>query len=84
MEDLLPLVHPDICFSLQKEVQNVPDIEFIKKSLKAIKKTNPVVAMWIKQFSKESNDRTMTALCAIVVYRMLESQQQADLLSELL
>lgn len=84
MDDFLPQVHPDIFFPLQREVENINDNDYIKKSLKAIRKSNPVVAMWIKEFSKKSKDKSMTAMCAIVVYRMLQSQQQSDILTDLL
>ena len=82
MDGLLPIVNPEICFSLQREVFNISDIQFIKKQLKLLKKKNPVIALWIKEFSKRSEDRLFTMMCALMVYRMLEIQFEVDEMNE--
>jgi len=82
MDDLLPFVNPEICFSLQREVANISDIEFVKRQLKLLKKKNPVIGLWIKDFSKKSKDRMFTMVCALMVYRMLEVQYEIDDMNE--
>ena len=64
--------------------ENGFDVEFIKKTLKKIMKNNPVVAMWIKNYSKTTKDRFGAIVCAVVVYRLLESQDEADFLNEVM
>lgn len=83
-QSALPLVMPELCYSLQKEVENMEDSKFIVKHMKELKQKNPVVALWIKEFGKTSKDRKVTMICALMVYRMLESQMECDILSDLL
>jgi hypothetical protein len=81
IETSLPVVKPETCFSIERECLGVRDVEFIKKTLKKIMKNNPVVAMWIKNYSKTTKDRFGAIVCAVVVYRLLESQDEADFLN---
>jgi hypothetical protein len=83
-EPLLPLVNAELCYSLQKEVDNVPDKKYVAQQMRALKKNNPVIALWIKEFSKTSKDRLSTMICALMVYRMLESQLECDVMADLL
>ena len=84
IETSLPVVKPETCFSIERECLGVRDVEFIKKTLKKIMKNNPVVAMWIKNYSKTTKDRFGAIVCAVVVYRLLESQDEADFLNEIM
>jgi hypothetical protein len=84
IETSLPVVKPETCFSIERECLGVRDVEFIKKTLKKIMKNNPVVAMWIKNYSKTTKDRFGAIVCAVVVYRLLESQDEADFLNEVM
>ena len=61
------------------------DIENIKKELKHIKKVNPAVAEFINKWSKEALDkdaRLHSAFCGILVYKLLESQAEADYMNQ--
>ena len=84
IETSLPVVKPETCFSIERECLGVRDVEFIKKTLKKIMKNTPVVAMWIKNYSKTTKDRFGAIVCAVVVYRLLESQDEADFLNEVM
>jgi hypothetical protein len=84
IETSLPFVKPETCFSIERECLGVRDVEFIKKMLKKIMESNPVVAMWIKNYSKTTKDRFGAIVCAVVVYRLLESQDEADFLNEIM
>jgi hypothetical protein len=81
--DLLPVVQPDTCFSVEQECLNIDDSQFVRKLYKKIKDKNPVVAMWIKNWAKKTIDPKGAAICALITYRLLESQEEADYLNEL-
>lgn len=74
----LPLVKPEICGSLDHEITGIIDEEYISKELHKIKKNNPTVYEWISRFMKQTDDPTGTAMCAIITYRLLESQAESD------
>lgn len=84
LETSLPIVKPETCFSLEREVKDLNDKDYVKKVLKKINEINPVVAMWIKNYSKKTNDRLGSIVCAVMVYRLLESQEEADFLNEII
>ena len=75
---LLPKVKPEICASMVQNIQSSQDKKFLKKELKRIKELNPSIGLWIEKFSKETKDFIGSAYCAIIVYKMLESQMEAD------
>jgi|LakMenE18May11ns_1017448.scaffolds.fasta_scaffold9958718_6 hypothetical protein len=83
-EPMLPLVQPETCFSIEKECMNVNDIDLVKKLYKQVKKKNPVIATWINAWAKKTKDRFGAMACALIVYRLLESQDEADMMNELL
>jgi hypothetical protein len=39
--------------------------------------------MWIKNWAKKTIDPKGAAICALITYRLLESQEEADYLNEL-
>jgi len=84
IETSLPIVQPETCYSIEQEVIGLPDKEYVKKVLKKISEVNPVVALWIKNYSKTTQDRIGAIVCAVVVYRLLESQEEADFLNEII
>lgn len=78
----IPIVKPETCFALEKECKNLDDKEIVKKLMKKVQKENPVVATWIKRWAKHTKDHHGAMVCALIAYRMLESQSQADILNE--
>lgn len=82
MDFFLPVVKPEIGGSIERELVNKRDIEYIKKHLKRLDIENPTIAKFIKDFSKSTKDRVGTAFCSLLVYRMLESQAEANKMSE--
>jgi hypothetical protein len=78
----LPFVKPEICYSVEQECLNIPDKVFAKKIYKKLKKTNPIVALWIKKYAKTTKDPLATMICSLIVYRLLESQSESDSLGE--
>jgi len=76
---LLPFVKKEIGPSLAKSISSY-DIEILKKELSSIKKENPHVAEFIREFSlaKRTSSAIHCAICGALVYKMLRSQAEAD------
>lgn len=80
-ESIMPIVQPEVCFSLEDECRNVSDAETVKRLYKKVKKENPIVAMWIKNWAKQSKDRISSMACALITYRLIQSQIEADMMN---
>jgi hypothetical protein len=80
--NVLPVVKPEIGYSLEKELRNAEDVEYVCKQLKRLGEENPSVAIFISKFSKISKDKMNVAFCGLLVYRMLESQAEANWMNE--
>ncbi len=74
----LPLVKREICASLDHEITGEIDEEYVAKELVRIRKNNPTVFEWISRYMKKTEDETGAAMCAIITYRLLESQAESD------
>jgi len=81
VEKYLPVVKREIAASMSANLINQKDIKYLKQQIKEIEAVNPVLADWIKKFSKTTNDRKGSAFCAIILYKMLYSQIEADLMN---
>jgi len=75
---LLPVVKPEIGGSLERELVDKFDSEYIKNQLKRLDIENPTISRFIRNFSKTTNDKIGSAFCGLIVYRMLESQNEAN------
>jgi hypothetical protein len=82
LDTFLPVVKPEIGGSLERELLDKFDVDYIKEQLNRLDTDNPTVARFIRKFSKTTEDRKGAALCGVVVYRMLESQAEANRMSE--
>ncbi len=80
----MPFIQHETCFSIEGECIDVDDIDVVKKLYKKLKKTNPVVALWIKQYSKHTKDKIGAMACALITYRLIESQMEADAMNDML
>ena len=79
----LPVVKPEIGYSIDRELQNVvDDAEYVRDQLKRLDKENPTVAQFIRRLSKLSKDKIHVAYCGLIVYRMLESQSEVNWMNE--
>ena len=47
-----------------------------------IEEVNPLVSKWIKSFSQTSKNKLLTAYCGLMVYELLYSQAEADVMNE--
>ena len=80
--DLLPVVEPEVCFSVERMCTSESDA-FIFEYLDEIKKKNPIVALWITRFAKTTEDKIGAMACAAIAYKLLESQAEANALAEM-
>ncbi len=85
MKPLLPVVNAAIGFPLAESIEKIHDKKQWRKVMKQIEKTNPVIAAFIRSWSKEAggtNSAVHSAICGILVYKLLESQAEADRMNE--
>lgn len=84
----LPLVSPDVGYSVANSLGDGCDLDNLdswKKELRKIKVRNPVIAEWIKEWSrlaKHNKQRLHALICGVCVYKLLESQAEADQMNE--
>jgi hypothetical protein len=74
----LPIVNPDIGHSIARELHLADDAEYMDQQLERLEEENPVVSVWIKNFSERTDDPMGAKFCAYMLYRMLESQAEAN------
>jgi hypothetical protein len=78
----LPIVNPGIAASIQSELSDKFDKTYIREQVARLEKENPVIAHWIKRYSSTTKDKLGSAYCAIILYRLLESQLECDEMSK--
>lgn len=83
MENLLPVVNPEVGFSIARDIPN-KDNEFINRELALISKENPAVANFIKNWSEQSSDPLDSMFCGIIVYKLLRSQAEVDRMEDII
>lgn len=82
MQKYLPVVKRETTYSLVGNLEKADDIEYIENKLKEIEEVNPIISRWIRQFSKVSKSKLITAYCGLIVYEMLYSQAEADAMNQ--
>ena len=79
---MLPFVKPGVCASIGHDLTDETTDDYIEKQLAKLKTENPTIEIFIRKFMKFSEDPDRTAMCGIMVYLMLESQIESDLMEE--
>ena len=75
----LPIVKEEIGFAIQEEFRNSMGGDYICETLKRMEKENPCIANFISAYSLQFKESILpTMSCAVLVYRLLESQAEAD------
>ena len=82
IDNMMPIVQVETCFAIEQECKDCSDKETVDRLFKKVKKSNPVIATWIKRWSKTTKDSLGAMACALVAYRLLESQSEADFMNE--
>lgn len=83
MPSLLPIVKEETGFSLQAELLECPENQYVLKHIKRLENDNPCIANFISQLAVLSGDPQSVAYAGILVYRLLESQAETDNLEKL-
>lgn len=74
----LPLVKPEISCSMEQDLIQHSDDSYVMDRLHHLSENNPVIYTFLKEFSKQSSDPIFTLFSGLIVYKMLESQAEAD------
>lgn len=74
----LPRVSPNIGFSLEQEIRNRDDEIYLEEQLSRLDEENPAISTWIRKYAELTDDSNGVKLCGVIVYRLLESQSEAD------
>lgn len=75
----LPIVKEEIGFAIQEEFRKSVDGDYICETLERMGKENPCVANFIAAYSLQFEEAILPVMaCAVLVYRLLESQAEAD------
>lgn len=80
-DNYLPTVKPEITCSMEQDLLRHSDESYVKEKLRHLKKKNPVVHAFLKAFSAASKDPIMTLFGGLIIYKMLESQAEADFMN---
>ena len=78
----LPVVNPEVSHSLRRELCDKFDEPYLKEQLQILKEKNPVIAKWIKSYGKTTDDKLGAMYCGLMVYKLLESQAEANQMAE--
>ena len=75
---VLPTVSEEVCFAVQAEIQQSKENDYVVDMLSRLQEDNPFIANFISTFSLKTSDPTSSTYAGLLVYRLLESQAQAD------
>lgn len=78
MSKYLPLVNSGTPASVERQIFDKFDEPYMKEQLRLLDDENPVIAQWLRSYSKTTKDRLGAMYCGLVVYKLLESQAEAD------
>lgn len=78
----LPVVNPDVGHSLAREVIARDDEDYLDEHLARLDEENPTISVWIRKFAEQTSDPVGSMFCAVMVYRLLESQAESNKMTE--
>ena len=81
MKDLLPFVTNEVGYSICASLKD-DSLQTWLNELKRIKKVNPGIEQFIRLWSKMSKDKLHSLICGVCVYKLLESQAEADRMAD--
>ena len=67
-----------VCHELEREANN----EYVIKMLERLERENPCVAEFVTRLAIQNDDPVGITTAALLVYRLLESQAEADALRQ--
>ncbi|MBI3725704.1 hypothetical protein HY251_17395 [bacterium] len=78
----LPVVTKETGFAVCRELEREEDNDFIIHLLERLEEANPCVAEFVSRLAVQHEDPVGISTAALLVYRLLESQAEADALAE--
>ena len=77
----LPTVSKETCLSVAQEIAS--DSLFLRNFYERLKKTNPQIVLLVAELMRVTGDEKNVLIAIAAVYKMLESQAEADSLKKL-
>lgn len=78
----LPVVTKEMGLSVCRELEREEDNDFIVRLLARLERENPCVAEFVSRLAIQHEDPVAITTAALLVYRLLESQAEANALGE--
>lgn len=76
----IPKVTPDTGYAVCAEMEKEEGNEYVVRLFERIEQENPCVAQFISRLAMQHSDPVGVSTSAILVYRLLESQIESDVL----
>lgn len=78
----LPRVTPEIGQAIRAELEHTAGNAYVATLLERLERENPCVAEFVSQMALQHEDPVTVSTAALLVYRLLESQLDADALKQ--
>ncbi len=78
----LPTVTKETGFAVCRELERDPNNSYVIRLLERLEEDNPCVAEFVSRLAIQHEDPVGISTAAVLVYRLLESQAEADTLRE--
>ena len=78
----LPRVTPEIGQAIKAELERTEGNDYVTTMLQRLERENPCVAEFVSQMALQAGDPVAVSTAALLVYRLLESQSDADALKQ--
>lgn len=78
----LPVVTKETGYAVCRELETEDDNTYIVRMLARLEKENPCVAEFVSRLAIQHEDPVAVSTAALLVYRLLESQSEANALRE--
>lgn len=78
---LLPKVTTETGYAVCRELERVDHNDYVIRLLERLEEENPCVAEFVSRLAIQHDDPAGISTAAILVYRLLESQAEADALA---
>ena len=79
---MLPIVTKETGFAVCRELEKVDDNAYIVAMLERLERENPCLSEFVSRLAIQHEDPVGVSTAALLVYRLLESQAEANELRE--
>ncbi len=78
----LPIVTQEVGYAVKAEMEQRPANEYVAMVLERLETENPCVAEFISHYALQHENPVAVSTAALLIYRLLESQLEADEMKE--